>query len=262
LLDDTGLSGDRQLISCAQVHDAVAFFQHAGVIVPADCVAFVSTCRKAVQSMQRMDLCRNAALQTSLAQAVEELMQEAASPTHVEACHPQTLQCPSNHRARRLLEVAEFMRSPAAIAPPTGLPTMRMCNALDVQHQDSLMAAAVATTAGASARSQGASKRARYARRGLWGGYKLVPVSVESFERLGAPAYALLRRVADVAAGGDGVSKAAFIESALQEMMATSRWPRATGACCVHLSRVAQGSGRAYLRELPVPVAEIVGSEG
>jgi hypothetical protein len=81
--------------------------------------------------------------------------------------------------------------------------------------------AAAATTAGASARSQEASKRAHYARRGLWGGYKLVPVSVESFERLGAPAYALLRRVADVAAGGDGVSKAAFIESALQEMGVT-----------------------------------------
>jgi hypothetical protein len=59
------------------------------------------------------------------------------------------------------------------------------------------------------------------AHRGLGGGYELVPVSVESFGRLGAPAYALLCRVADVAADSGGVSKAAFVESALQEMSVT-----------------------------------------
>jgi hypothetical protein len=56
----------------------------------------------------------------------------------------------------------------------------------------------------------------RTKRRGLDGGYELVPVSVESFEQLGAPAYALLCRVANVAADGGGVSKAAFMESALE----------------------------------------------
>jgi hypothetical protein len=66
-----------------------------------------------------------------------------------------------------------------------------------------------------------------------------VSVSVE-FGRLGAPAYALLCRVSDVAADGGGVSKAAFFKRVLQEM-------------------VAQASGRAFLGRLPVPVAEVVG---
>jgi hypothetical protein len=85
----------------------------------------------------------------------------------------------------------------------------------------SFVAAAAATTMGAAARNQNAFKRTHYARRGLGGGYELLPVSVESFGRLGAPAYALLGRVADVAADGGGVSKAAFMESALQEMGVT-----------------------------------------
>jgi hypothetical protein len=116
----------------------------------------------------------------------------------------------------------------------------------------------VATTTGAAARSGDAFKRAHYARRRLGGGYELVPVSVESFGRLGVPAYALLGHVADMAADCGGVSKAAFMESALQEtgvMLAkgNGRLLRA------HLSRVAQASGRAYLPGLPVPVSEVVG---
>jgi hypothetical protein len=125
----------------------------------------------------------------------------------------------------------------------------------------SFVAAAAATTTCAAARNRDAFKRAHYARRGLGGGYELVPVSVESFGRLGAPAYALLGRVADVAADGGGVSKAAFMESALQEMGVTLA--KGNGRVLhVHLSRVAQASGRAYLRGLPVPVAEVVGLEG
>jgi hypothetical protein len=99
--------------------------------------------------------------------------------------------------------------------------------------------AAAATTTGAAARSRDASNRAHYARRGLGGGYELVPVSVESFWRLGAPAYALLCRVADVAGGGGGVSKAAF-ESALQEMGVTSRWQRARAARAPFAGRTSQ----------------------
>jgi hypothetical protein len=77
-----------------------------------------------------------------------------------------------------------------------------------------------------------------------------VPVSVKSFGRLGAPAYALLCRVAD----GGGLSKAVFIESALQELSIT--------VCKgMHLSQVAQASGRAYLRRLPVPVADVLALE-
>jgi hypothetical protein len=72
----------------------------------------------------------------------------------------------------------------------------------------------VANTMGAAACNRNASNRAHYARRSLAGGYELVPVSVESFRQLGAPAYALLGRVADVAADSNGVFKAAFIEAA------------------------------------------------
>jgi hypothetical protein len=106
----------------------------------------------------------------------------------------------------------------------------------------------VATTTGAAARDRDAYKRAYYARRRLDGGYELVPVSVEFLRAATAPAYALLCRVADVAADGGGVSKAAFIESATL----TKGIGRVLRA---HLSRVAQASGRAYLRGLPLPVA-------
>jgi hypothetical protein len=120
---------------------------------------------------------------------------------------------------------------------------------------------AAAATMGAAARSRDLFKRAHYARRGLSGGYELVPVSVESVGRLGAPAYALLGRVADVAADGGGVSKAACMESALQEMGVTLA--KGNGRVLrAHLSRVAQASGRAYLRGLPVPVAEVVDLAG
>jgi hypothetical protein len=121
------------MTSHVQVHDAVTFFQHAGMVMPADCVAFLSTCRKAVQSMQRTRIDPTGALQSSLAQAVDELLQEAASPFHVEACHPLLLYGPSNYPAGWLLAVVEFVRTlAAAVAPLTGLPvrqTMRVCNA-------------------------------------------------------------------------------------------------------------------------------------
>jgi hypothetical protein len=88
-----------------------------------------------------------------------------------------------------------------------------------------------------------------------------VPVSVESFGRLGAPAYALLCRVADVAAAGERVSKATFIEGALQDMSVTlckgTAWMLRES-----LGRVARASGDAYQRGLPVPVAEVVAVDG
>jgi hypothetical protein len=121
--------------------------------------------------------------------------------------------------------------------------------------------AVAATTVGAAAYSRDAFKCAHYACQGLGGGYELVPVSVESCGRLGPPVYALLCRVADVAGDCGGVSKAAFIESALQEMSVTLA--KGNGRVLrVHLSWVAQASGRAYLRGLPVPVVgEVIGLE-
>jgi hypothetical protein len=109
--------------------------------------------------------------------------------------------------------------------------------------------AAAATTTGAAACNRDALKRAHNAGRGLGGRFKLVPVGGV----LGAPVYAL----ADVAADG-GVSKTAFIESALQDMSLTLC--KGTGRVqSAHLSQVVQASGRANLRESPAPVAGVVG---
>jgi Reverse transcriptase (RNA-dependent DNA polymerase) len=117
-----------------------------------------------------------------------------------------------------------------------------------------------ATTTGSAARARDGHKRASYALRNLGGGYELVPVSVESFGRLGGPAYALLCRVAAVAADGGRVSKAVFIDRALQELSVTLCKGNAR-VLRESLGRVAQASGVAYLRGLPVPVAEVVGLE-
>jgi hypothetical protein len=101
-----------------------------------------------------------------------------------------------------------------------------------------------------------AYKRAYWSRRGLGGGYGLVPVSVEFLRAAGAPAYALLCRVADVAADGGGVFKAAFIESALQlQKMSVTLTKGIERMLRAHLSRVAQASGSAYMKGLPVPLA-------
>jgi hypothetical protein len=94
-----------------QVYDAVACFQHAGVVVPTDCIDALSTCRRTVQKRRRTDLNQPGTLHVALAQAVEELLQEAASPAHVEARESLRLQCPSVHLLRRLLAVADSMRA-------------------------------------------------------------------------------------------------------------------------------------------------------
>jgi hypothetical protein len=92
----------------------------------------------------------------------------------------------------------------------------------------------------------------------LGAGYELVPIAVESFGRLRAPPHALLCRVVDVAADRGSVSKAAFIESVLQEMSVALG--KGNGRVLrAHLSRVAQASVLVYLRGLKVPVAEVVG---
>jgi hypothetical protein len=109
--------------------------------------------------------------------------------------------------------------------------------------------AAAATTTGTAARNRDAFKRTHYARRGLGGGYELMAVSVEYFRGRQSS-------VADVAADGGGIFKAAFIESALQGLSVTLA-KRNGRMLRAHLSRVARASGRVYLRGLPVPVAEV-----
>jgi hypothetical protein len=115
--------------------------------------------------------------------------------------------------------------------------------------------AAAATTMGAAARSRDASKCAHYTRRGLSGEYELV-------RSLWSPSGAWgRRRTPCCAASPTWPPTAAFIVGAPQEMGVTLA--KGNGRVLrAHLSRVAQASGRAYLRGLPVPVAAVVGLEG
>jgi hypothetical protein len=86
-----------------------------------------------------------------------------------------------------------------------------------------------------------------------------VPLSVESFGRLGALALSLLRSLADhvVQAGGPGLSRDAFISGALRELgVALCRGNASLGRSGLYnLTRV---SGRAPLRGLSCPSAEVV----
>jgi hypothetical protein len=75
----------------------------------------------------------------------------------------------------------------------------------------------------AAAAERDRAKRAHYARTGVGDSYDLVPLSVESFGRLGKPAMGLLNALADVAASGGGEGggvfcKIAFVTSALRRL--------------------------------------------
>jgi hypothetical protein len=72
---------------------------------------------------------------------------------------------------------------------------------------------------------------------------------------------ALTCRASDEAADGGGVSRAAFIDSALQDLSATLC--KGNAACCVcTFRRSLKPVAMRTCRELPVPVAEMVPVEG
>jgi hypothetical protein len=86
-----------------------------------------------------------------------------------------------------------------------------------------------------------------------------VPMSVESFGRLGAPALTLLGDLADqaVQAGGPGLSRAAFILGALRELSVALC--RGNASLCRSGAYVAtRAAGRAPMRGLARPSAEVV----
>jgi hypothetical protein len=86
-----------------------------------------------------------------------------------------------------------------------------------------------------------------------------VPMSVESFGRLGAPALTLLGDLADqaVQAGGPGLSRAAFISGALRELSVALC--RGNASLCRSGAYVAtRAAGRAPMRGLAQPSAEVV----
>jgi hypothetical protein len=86
-----------------------------------------------------------------------------------------------------------------------------------------------------------------------------VPMSVESFGRLGAPALTLLGDLADqaVQAGGPGLSQVAFISGALRELIVALC--RGNASLCRSGAYVAtRAAGRASMRGLARPSAEFV----
>jgi hypothetical protein len=111
-------------------------------------------------------------------------------------------------------------------------------------------AVGAARTPGFAAAARDASKRRAY--RQVSSALPFVPMSVESFGRLGAPALTLLGDLADqaVQAGGPGLSQAAFISGALRELSV---------ALCRSGAFVAtRAAGRALMRGLARPSAEVV----
>ena len=115
---------------------------------------------------------------------------------------------------------------------------------------------AAAQTTGSAAALRDRHKRAKYAR-GDMGGCTFVPLSVESYGRLGAPAMQLLNDLADTAAASGVVVKGDFVRNTLREL--------SVGLCKGNgimyragLKILARTSGRAFLSGNDVPTAELV----
>jgi hypothetical protein len=112
-------------------------------------------------------------------------------------------------------------------------------------------------TPGFAAAARDASKRRAY--RQVSSALPFVPISVESFGRLGARALTLLGDLADqaVQAGGPGLSRAAFISGALRELR--DALFRGNASLCQSGAYVAtRASGRTPMRGLARPSAEVV----
>jgi hypothetical protein len=115
---------------------------------------------------------------------------------------------------------------------------------------------AAAATAGSAAALRDRDKKARY-ERGDTGGYAFVPLSVESYGRMGVPAMQLLNTLADTAAASGVVVKGDFVRNTLREL--------SVGLCKGNgilyragLKILARASGRAFLSGTDVPTADVV----
>ena len=76
---------------------------------------------------------------------------------------------------------------------------------------------AAANTAGSAASTRDKQKYAHYRSAGS-AVYRMVPLSHESYERLGQPASQLLNECANLASSSGAVLKSKFVETALQEL--------------------------------------------
>jgi len=113
---------------------------------------------------------------------------------------------------------------------------------------------AAATTAGAAAKDRDDKKHQKYNRAGS-AVYRMVPLSHESYGRLGQPASQLLNELAILASSSGAVGKAQFVESALRELSVTlCRGNHRIVAAYAALN--ARMTGRALIPGLPVPTAD------
>lgn len=110
-------------------------------------------------------------------------------------------------------------------------------------------------TAGSAETLRDHQKRLRYDR-GDAGGYAFVPLSVESYGRMGAPALELLNTLATSASASGTVVKGDFVGTALREL--------SVGLCKGNgimyragLMVLARCSGRAFMSGTIVPTADV-----
>jgi hypothetical protein len=122
---------------------------------------------------------------------------------------------------------------------------------------DASFAGGAARTPGFAAAAQDASKRRAY--RQVSSALPFVPMSVESFGRLGAPVLPLLGDLADqaVQAGGPGPSRTAFILGALRELSVALRRGNVS-LCRSGAYVVMRAAGRTPMRGLARPSTEMV----
>ena len=81
-------------------------------------------------------------------------------------------------------------------------------------------AAACIWTTGATAEAEDALKRDKYSRNGT-GACRFVPLSYETYGRVGPEAFAHLNEIAEYAIGIGSVSKKLFIENAMRDLSTT-----------------------------------------
>jgi hypothetical protein len=112
-----------------------------------------------------------------------------------------------------------------------------------------------ARSVGGAAAARDQAKRVRYATADP-NGYAFIPLSVETFGRMGKPAMELLNTLATAAAAGGAVQKTGFVVNALRQLSVSLC--RGNGIMYRRsLSVLARASGTSFLPGLMVPTADI-----
>ena len=111
------------------------------------------------------------------------------------------------------------------------------------------------TDAGATAKGKDSLKRDKYSRTGT-GACRFVPLSHETFGRAGPAAFALLKEIAEFAAGSGVVSKRLFLENAMRDL-STTLCQGITRQVLATVPLRARLNGRPVVAGLPVPTDDL-----